>query len=273
MKNKCQVCSLSNTKKYFVSNKTTYYHCQSCGFVYANKLPVTSYVDWDKSMAYSKWEEYLKNIYLRMILDIQKYRKKGNVLEIGSSLGFMLETLNKMRFNAEGIEPSTDAVKFSRKKGLKVHSGYFENASIRNSSFDIIIANHVLEHIKSTGVFLTKANKVLKKNGLIVIALPNFDSLEAQLFKSKWRFLMPDEHYYQFTPETLSKLLENNGFKVLDIKTTTAWTEFGSLKNEIVRSIVKDQKRFIYYLLEFIPASLQHFLNRGVGLQIIARKT
>jgi hypothetical protein len=113
---------------------------------------------------------------------------------------------------------------------------------------------------------------VLKDEGVIVVGLPNFGSIEAQLFKGHWRFLMADEHYFQFDPSTLATVLTRNGFDVLDVKTTVTFTELASTWREIKRASVKDRKRLLYYVLEFLPAAVQVGLGRGTGLQAIARK-
>jgi SAM-dependent methyltransferase len=240
--------------------------------VFTDHVPQHTYTQWSKSPGYVNWEEYLTNVFTRMVRDIQRFKPAGRVLEIGSSLGYMLVVLNAAGFEGEGIEPSEFAVNYARQRGLKVTEGYFESGVYPKVSFDVVIANHVLEHIPDPAPFLIEIREVLKESGVFVVGLPNFGSVEAQLFKSRWRFLMPEQHYFQFDPSTLASVLTKNGFDILELKTTVTFTELASMWQELRRACVKDRKRLLYYVLEFLPAAVQHVLGRGTGLQVIARK-
>jgi 2-polyprenyl-3-methyl-5-hydroxy-6-metoxy-1,4-benzoquinol methylase len=267
----CAICN-SQAKHSFSTDSTSYYQCQSCGLVFTDQVPQQDYAQWSKSPNYRNWEEYLTNVFVRIAHDIEKYKQRGKVLEIGSSLGYLLTVLRSAGFDVEGIEPSNFAVNYSRQRGLKVEEGYFQAASYPKESFDIVIANHVLEHVPGPAKLLTQVNEVLKAEGIIFVSLPNFGSIEAQLFRQHWRFLMADQHYFQFNPKTLTQILSQNGFDVLDVKTTVTFTELASPWREIRRACLKDRKQLLYYVVEFLPATLQVMLGRGTGLQVIAAK-
>jgi 2-polyprenyl-3-methyl-5-hydroxy-6-metoxy-1,4-benzoquinol methylase len=268
----CYICEEKNAESYFTSGKTIYYKCQNCHLIFTDKLPITSYENWQRSQDYLKWQKYLENVFTRIVKEFSRYKSGGAVLDIGSSVGYMSQTLTNFGFKVTGVEPSSLAVKVAKEKGLNVKKGYFEKINFPKNYFDGIVANHVLEHIKDPNIFLKKCHMILKKDGVILISLPNMDSLEAQIFLGKWRFLMPKEHYSQFTPKTLRKLLEKNGFKIMEEKTTVTFSEFDNFWSELKWSISYDPKRFAYYIKEFIPSLLQLFLKKGTGLQIIAKK-
>jgi SAM-dependent methyltransferase len=73
---------------------------------------------------------------------------------------------------------------------------------------------HVLEHINNPAELLKEIFRILKSDGKVVIEVPNYDSLEARLFREKWSAIDAPRHLYLFTPSTLIKLLEQSGFEV-----------------------------------------------------------
>jgi 2-polyprenyl-3-methyl-5-hydroxy-6-metoxy-1,4-benzoquinol methylase len=269
---RCIVCQSAATTLCFTANLTRYYQCQGCSVVFTNQVPQTVYEDWSKSPGYTRWEEYLDNVFTRIVHDIQRFKPDGRVLEIGSSLGYLLRPLIAAGFDAEGIEPSRFAVDYCRQRGLKVTEGYFDSSIYRDSTFDIVILNHVLEHVPNPSAFLGEVRTVLKTRGIVFVSLPNFGSIEAQILRQRWRFLMPEEHYVQFTPRTLSAFLSAHGFDVVDVKTTVRFTELADPWKEATRAFARDKKSLAYYLVEFLPAAVEQALGKGTGLQVIALK-
>jgi 2-polyprenyl-3-methyl-5-hydroxy-6-metoxy-1,4-benzoquinol methylase len=267
----CIICK-SAARFCFTAGATHYYQCRHCHVVFTNHVPQTSYDEWSKTPGYANWEEYLDNIFTRVVQDIKRFKATGRVLDVGSSLGYLLRALTAAGFEAEGIEPSKFGVEYSRERGLKVTEGYFSRTVYPASSFDIVILNHVLEHIPNPSELLGDVREVLGEHGIVVVSLPNFASIEAQLLKQRWRFLMPEEHYLQFTPRTLSAFLTDNGFVVMEAKTSVRFTELSDPWREIKRAIVRDRKNLAYYLIEFLPAAFEQALGRGTGLQVIAIK-
>jgi methionine biosynthesis protein MetW len=267
----CIICK-SAAKSCFTAGATHYYQCGRCLVVFTNHVPQASYDEWSKTPGYANWEEYLDNIFMRVVQDIKRIRASGRVLDIGSSLGYLLRALIEAGFEAEGIEPSKFGVEYCRERGLNVTEGYFGRSVYPASSFDIVILNHVLEHVPNPSELLRDVREVLREHGIIVVSLPNFGSIEAQLLKQKWRLLMPEEHYLQFTPRTLSAFLANNGFEVVEAKTSVRFTELSDPWKEVKRALLKDRKNLVYYLIEFLPAAFQQALGRGTGLQVIAAK-
>ena len=251
---------------------THYFQCLGCRVVFTDRVPQVSYDDWDKSPGYARWEEYLDNVFARVVQDILRFKPDGKVLEIGSSVGYLLRALVAAGFDAEGIEPSKYAAEYARERGFKVIDGYFHGGIYPPDSFDVVILNHVLEHIPNPTELVGQVRDVLKDRGIVLVSLPNFGSIEAQLLKARWRFLMPHEHYLQFTPRTLSQFLRNNGFDVLQVKTTVRFNELADPWKEFRRALVKDQKNLIYYAIELLPTGVEQLLGRGTGLQVIAAK-
>ena len=146
--------------------------------------------------------------YAREILDLVP-KKTGTVLDVGCGLGWLVQEANKRGFDAWGVDSSKTLVRFGKAKlGLNLSNSFPKN------KFDIVIAKHVLEHIKPAEPFLKKILNSLAPEGVFIVACPNNKSLMHWIFGSRWYGLCPNQHVWQFTPKILSVLLEVNGFNI-----------------------------------------------------------
>lgn len=269
----CPNCRSKKIHELFSAKNTQYYQCEKCTIVYADELATTEYSSYHRFEEYQRWHPYLDNHFswVSQQLDRLKTGRKV-ILEIGSSVGYLMAVLSRRGNAVVGVEPSLNAVEFARKSGLNVVHGYFEDAKIPDMKFDMIVANHVFEHIHNPDLFVNKAADLLKKkSGYLVLLLPNFGSLEAKLMKSRWRFLIPDEHYMQYTPISLTDTLERRGFRVVKVLTTTTVTGLSDYKKEYIRCLKHDKKRMLFYILESPWALFQLIFGKGTNLCLIAR--
>ena len=76
---------------------------------------------------------------------------------------------------------------------------------------------HVLEHISNPLALLREINKILKPQGVLFVEVPNLDSLEFQLFREKWGYLSAPRHLNHFTTQTLTRILNKAGFRIIEI--------------------------------------------------------
>ena len=93
---------------------------------------------------------------------------------------------------------------------------YIINAAIDDSGFpddffDIITCFHVLEHLKNPKISIENAFRLLKANGVMIVEVPNFDSLGSRIFRNRWQPLQIPTHISHFTPETLQMLSQGVG--------------------------------------------------------------
>jgi len=158
-----------------------------------------------------KWEE-LSAHFNNILEKIKKYKPNGTFLDVGCSVGILLDVAGHNGFEVKGVEFSRWASEFARQQGFDVVTGGLIEAAYPEKSFDVVVMNHVLEHIPEPLEVIVEIRRILKDDGLLVIGVPNFGSHMAQLMKGKWFSLMPDQHIWQFTRESLVKLLRMAGF-------------------------------------------------------------
>lgn len=214
---------------------------------------------------YREYENLFENIFLKRVNLISKFVKKGKMLEIGSATGVMLKLFKKMGWDALGVEPS-GSIQEAKKKGLRVLNVKFENAKLPKDYFDLVVLNHTLEHIDNPKLVLKKINTLLKEEGIVFIDVPNFGSLLSKLLGKKWPYLLPKEHKHQFTKENLSKLLRDNGFKVVCWESRSGIFEYANPLKGLGR------KRFIIDILTSPYSLVATALGMGDSMSFIARK-
>lgn len=271
-KNKCIVCLKSSASLRFVAKSIPYYSCSHCGHIFSTKVLEKPYEDYQHVEKYEKWREYLHNVFSRRVKDIQQFVQTGTALDVGCSLGFFLHALQKHGFNAQGLEPSADAVKLCKKQGLRVYKGYLGDPLPMSGKYDVVILNHVMEHLKDPRKGCKDIFTYLKPGGIVFVESPNIASIEGALGGKKWRYLYPEEHYSQFSPSSLSYLLTDTGFQLLSCKTYAALFDFSDLKKELLRCLSHDPKRLLFYAWEFPLSALEILLHRGSAVSCIARK-
>ncbi len=150
---------------------------------------------------------------------VEKYSGcyKGRILDVGSSTGLFLNEMKLSGWKTNGIEPNEQATGYARERfGLDIFHGTLEQTAFDDQSFDVITYWDVLEHTYSPSSELHTSARLLKPGGLIAINIPNWDSFDRFLFGPFWIGYDPPRHLYHFPPIVLSRMLNQNGFKVID---------------------------------------------------------
>lgn len=258
MTKKCPACS-HNLFSYI----TGIQKCEFCGLGLTVKTPLQNYKQYHRDNQYHENESLFRDIFLKRLQIINKLKKPGRILEIGSSIGVMLKLFKDSGWEVLGIEPSKKACEIANQRGIKTINSSFEKASLIKSSFDIVILNHVLEHLDNPKQILDKCHQVLAKNGIVFVDVPNFGSLSARLWKSHWPYLLLDEHNWHFTRQSLNKLFTSSGFKEIYWEARSGLWDLGKF-------IIK--KRLIFSYLSLFPDFIITKLKLGTSLTVIGQK-
>ncbi len=158
-------------------------------------------------------------IYKKIVEKIKKYKKRGEVLDVGCSAGILSKFLKDEGYYVFGIEPNKKAHQLAKKiLEKKVFLGNLSDfLKKKKKKFDIVIYNHVLEHIQDINQELKLIKKVLAKNGLLVLGTPNYANIIFFLRQKYWESLMPSEHHWHFSKKNLITLLKKFHFRILDV--------------------------------------------------------
>lgn len=151
---------------------------------------------------------------------------KKKLLELGSGEGWVLDKFNKNGFEVVGIDYSNDGCKNQNPHVLdKIIIGDLEEYTYNfdKNSFDIIWLENVLEHVLEPKKLIKNLFKILKKEGLIAVVVPNDfsivqkDLIKRDKLKNNEYWVSPPDHLSYFNKDSLVNIFSNYKFKLLDM--------------------------------------------------------
>lgn len=143
----------------------------------------------------------------------------ANLLDVGAGYGFFSKEAVANGFKVVALDLAENERSISRSiSGIDPISSTFEDFELEYSSLSVVLMSQILEHALDVEEWVRKASKLLEKDGILAIALPNFGSLQRHLLQENEPYICPPDHLNFFTPESLTLLLKNNGFVVEKIQ-------------------------------------------------------
>lgn len=140
--------------------------------------------------------------------------KKGKLLDIGAGTGDFLVIAAKNGWDIVGLEPSAKAKVIAQSKGVK----FLEALSqMPDHSADVITMWHVLEHVPDVEAQITELKRILKSDGVLIVAVPNFKSYDAQHYGKFWAAYDVPRHLWHFSKTAIKLLFEKQEMKLLKI--------------------------------------------------------
>lgn len=150
---------------------------------------------------------------LKLINDLFSNEKK--LLDVGCGTGDFLKTAQNDNWEVSGIEPNETARKIANQKTKGVVFGPEKLQEYPESSFEIITLWHVLEHLPKLEDQLSLFKKLLKQNGTLIIAVPNYNSFDAKYYKNFWAAYDVPRHLWHFNQESIAKIFATINMKVV----------------------------------------------------------
>ena len=198
----------------------TLFKCRCCGLVSLQPPPsdmelAPHYPDW-------LWEDTIDGGTTRVakfdpIIELlsRRHPQPGRLLDVGCGPGDFVLAVGKLHWQADGIEISRRQVEAGLRRGAALSVCEDFSHYTGAAPYDAITFNHVLEHVRSPRAYLQQARKLLKPDGTLIIAVPNYNSLSRRVFGAYWMHADLPRHLFHFTPSTLTRLLESVGFHVV----------------------------------------------------------
>jgi SAM-dependent methyltransferase len=145
----------------------------------------------------------------------ERYVRKGRLLDIGCGTGEFLRTMSLAGWDAIGVEPSPAATSYT--EGLNIVRSDLKKAGFPVLSFDAITLWHVLEHLPDPIEHLKDIHSLLRNSGILVVCVPNIDSLQSCVGGSNWFPLELPRHKWHFSPSSITAALDRAGFRIKKI--------------------------------------------------------
>jgi len=218
-------------KDHFLSKQLfTIVECAGCGFRFVNPRPpageLGKYYKSDNYISHSGTRKgFINKIYLlarqftlaRKYNIVQALKPMGSILDIGCGSGELLKLFQKKGWKAIGIEPDELVRKTAISSyALDIHEEKYLK-KMTQGSFDIITMWHVLEHVPDLNDRVNEIKRLLKDDGILIVAVPNSNSGDAIIYEEHWAAYDVPRHLWHFTKNSIAKLFQKHGMVIAKI--------------------------------------------------------
>lgn len=142
-------------------------------------------------------------------------RSQRTLLDIGAGTGDFLVTATNRKWNAEGVEPNYNARMRAQEKGVELN---YDMSSLTDRKFKVITLWHVLEHLPDLENQIEKMTSLLEEDGILVIAVPNFKSYDADHYQNFWAAYDVPRHLWHFSRTAIEKLFSKHKMQIIKTK-------------------------------------------------------
>lgn len=219
----CPICGKAEYRLLHKEDEFQMVRCFSCQFIYLNPRPtgdalVRFYQDYlpeDESFV-KAWQRMMAPIFKKAADLIERYKKKGKLLDVGSGFGFFLSEMRERGWEVVGVEISQKAMEYARSiLGLTVHEGPLEKVGFPESQFDVVSGFYVIEHLPNPLAFLKECFRILKPGGLLLLRYPHSTPIKnfLRFFGIANRLYDLPAHLSDFSPIMIQQCLKRAGFK------------------------------------------------------------
>lgn len=208
--------------------------CTGCGLLRLHPLPdeqtlasayPSSYSPYARPGLSGRAKSWLER---RSVSRLWPYlRPPRRVLDVGCAAGeFLAAVRDAGNPDVFGVEPGEVAARAARSRELDVFHGMLEDAGFPSGSFQTVVASHTLEHVVQPVRFLREIHRILSTGGALLLWLPNVESVEARTLGRYWIGYDAPRHLTTFGVSTLTRALDETGFRVVDVhheRTALEW--------------------------------------------------
>jgi len=146
---------------------------------------------------------------VRLITELNN--QPGTLLDIGAGTGDFLMQAQKQKWDVIGVEPNDQAKEQAKKKGVLLET---TTSNLPSNNFDVITMWHVLEHVPDLSAQIKELKRLLKPNGHVIIAVPNFKSYDAEYYNSHWAAYDVPRHLWHFSEKAIENLFQEEKIKL-----------------------------------------------------------
>ncbi len=221
---KCDLCGSEQHELLFVKEGFRHVRCADCGMVFVNPrlaehLNIQT-VSGTGCMGEDAITRSQQKRFQKELSGMEAFRRLNRLCEIGPGRGWFLLEASRLGWHTLAVEINTQAVESLQKLDIEqiaVQSA--EDCSAQEGSIDVVRMWDVIEHLCSPRRALTNVYRILRPGGLLRLATTNFASLSRRLNGPEWVYLNGSDHIFLFEPRTITRLLEDIGFRGIALRT------------------------------------------------------
>lgn len=288
---KMQSAYKTHDRHYGIKGEFNIDKCANCSLVFLNPMPSEKFLTslypktyYSYQDFYEKKASFIKKLFKKYIINIgtldPRFASPGRILDIGCGSGKFLYVMKQKNWQVYGAEVNVDAARLGNElEQLNIYPGDLISANYQSEFFDYIRSNHSFEHITNPEPILEEIHRLLKKDGKLLIGVPNIDSFNGRLFKKYWWYLGAPVHPFNYSVATLSAILKKHGFAIEKVNYNGDFTGvLGSLQIYLNRNNGKKSEEGFFInntILRAISHQIAKLLNlfkTGDAIEIICTK-
>jgi cyclopropane fatty-acyl-phospholipid synthase-like methyltransferase len=203
-------------RRYFREEFFTVVECDQCGLGFVNPRPKVAEMqkyypaEYFEKPPTTSHDRYLRRRFTAQASFLNEQERAGErrkLLDVGCANGDFPRFMAARGWEVEGVEISESSERIT---DFRVYTQEFQDIPVEEPTYDAVTAWAVFEHVHDPMAYFRKASAVVKKGGLFVILMPNFQSVAS-------RYLFCEDiprHLYFFTRETVRQYFEKTGFRL-----------------------------------------------------------
>ncbi|WP_435016074.1 class I SAM-dependent methyltransferase [Tundrisphaera sp. TA3] len=228
----CNVCGADDATVVFepgVAQINGIVRCNHCGLMYASPRVNVDQVrletgpedlNWDLTaqvpQRFEKEQLQIRDFTRSRKLLNELHPNRGKFVELGSSMGFLLQAFKEDGWDVLGVDPDRDGCRVATQRlGLPTIPTTLEAADLPDESADVVVMLHVIEHLPDPVGTLSEIHRILKPGGHLVMETPRYDTPNFKLLGRRERSVSCDGHIYFFTTDSLRKAYTKAGFDLV----------------------------------------------------------
>ncbi|MFH1023617.1 MAG: class I SAM-dependent methyltransferase [Planctomycetota bacterium] len=209
----------------YSNEQFTLVRCRQCSLIYVNPRQAET-AKYDQLLhggavsTYEKGQERDRQSFQSILENLEQIAPPGHLLDVGCATGGLLRAARERGWKTTGVEINRDTAAFAtREHHLDVHHGTLDELQLPENSFDAVTLINVIEHLYRPSSTLREVYRVLHPGGRLVCLTPDFNHYAIRLaqtvgFLRDADRIDPTGHPYHFTPRTLARLINNQGFQI-----------------------------------------------------------
>lgn len=182
---------------------------------------------------------------LRLIKRASK-KPKGSLLDYGCGVGVFTSRAERAGWHVDGIELSAEARRRAQEKLKTGRVATHRDELDATHTYDVVTLFHVLEHLDDPAEALAWIRARLNTGGALIVAVPNYESPDAQHYGPHWAAYDVPIHYWHFTKASINALARSTGWFVSEVRRMRMDAFYVSLLSEAYKTGSKNWLSAVY---------------------------
>jgi len=213
----CRLCH-GRARRVFGLGPYEIMRCRACGFGWPEPMPTEAELQAlyaECHHQHAKLDDKANTVQRQRVASRIRdlMPREGSLLDIGCGFGHSLDAVREVGFETYGVERDPRRAAITASKGHSVEEGVLDSRTFPGRKFDVVLLNHVIEHLIDPAAMVHAIRDVLVDGGILFVGCPNFQSPRARLTGPHYGHVCPPEHISYFGERALRLLMRQAGFE------------------------------------------------------------